>query len=55
MRTAVSEDEDRFKQQIEIAKRMLNKSKCLLILTDRVNESYNFLTNKICPRTFLIN
>jgi len=45
MRTAISENMDRLKHQINICNDMLNNSNCLLILTDRKIEVENFVNN----------
>jgi len=42
MRTAISENQTRLKEQIKNIKELFKNSKCLLILTDRKNEVFNF-------------
>lgn len=53
MRTAISENQERLKEQIIQAKELLEDKKCLLILTDRKNEVENFYNNIKQENTFV--
>jgi hypothetical protein len=55
MRTAVSENMERFDYQLSICDSLLRNRKCLLVLTDRVSESENLKEYKTTHYSILIN